>query len=348
MSSSQLKLLALEDKTFLNITVFSKNKEKNLKTDRTEQNKTLCSVPACQSLNSKADNKTDNKAETIPCRRNLPEAIIFGIPKCGTAALNRFLSFHPNISTNPSVELNFFSVNYEKGLDWYRNQLPCASSNQLTIERSTEYFHKLFIPERVWQWNKKIKLLLSVCEPVRRTISHFAMLQSTGSISSNITAERYFLKPKTLKGVFGLRFQQSGNVQIGVMRISDYASHFSAWLRYFPLTQIHLIDGDNLSRDPYTEVSAVEQFLGVGHYIKRENFVFNSTKGFFCYNNKLTKADRAVNVNEHSDNKDMVCLAPGKGRKHPDIDEKVISWMKSVFKPSNQQFFKIVNRNFKW
>ena len=323
LSSSQLKLLATEDKTLVKKTFISKTKENSV--------------------------KTENKEETIQCTRKLPEVLIIGIPKCGTAALQAFLRFHPNISTNMSKELNFFSKNYEMGIDWYRNQLPCSSPNQLTIERSAEYFYKQFVPERVKKMNKKMKLLLNVCEPVRRTISHFAMFQAVGYVSPNITAERYFLKPKTLPGVFGLRVKSDNkSAENVIMVISDYVRHFSSWLRYFPLKQFHLIDGDNLSRDPYTEISAVEKFLGIGQYIRKENFIYNATKGFYCYNKRLTNGGGKVKVDDSSNDKYVRCLVPSKGRKHPDIDEKVISWMKSIFKSSNKKFFKIVNRNFDW
>ena len=64
---------------------------------------------------------------------------------------------------------------------------------------------------------------------------------------------------------------------------SIYSRHFLSWRRYFPLKQFHIVDGDNLSRDPFEEISAVENFLELPNYTKKDDFIYNTTKGFFCY-----------------------------------------------------------------
>jgi len=53
--------------------------------------------------------------------KNLPQAIIIGVKKCGTRALLKFLSIHPAIAAS-STEIHFFdtSKNFLLGLDWYR------------------------------------------------------------------------------------------------------------------------------------------------------------------------------------------------------------------------------------
>jgi amino acid transporter len=53
--------------------------------------------------------------------KNLPQAIIIGVKKCGTRALLKFLSIHPAIAAS-STEIHFFDSpkNFQLGLDWYR------------------------------------------------------------------------------------------------------------------------------------------------------------------------------------------------------------------------------------
>lgn len=41
------------------------------------------------------------------------------------------------------------------------------------------------------------------------------------------------------------------------IQISQYAVHVLRWLREFPREQIHIINGDNLIRDPYAEINKV-------------------------------------------------------------------------------------------
>lgn len=51
--------------------------------------------------------------------KKLPQAIIIGAKKCGTRALLKFISAHPNVSA-AGAEVHFFDRFYHMGLDWYR------------------------------------------------------------------------------------------------------------------------------------------------------------------------------------------------------------------------------------
>ena len=268
-----------------------------------------------------------NPTSKKKCTKKLPSVLTIGAPKCGTGALSAFLYFNPNIVLNPDKELNFFSKHYHLGTNWYKHQMPCSNSDQLTIERSTEYLYSEGVPERVRNMNQKMKLLLSVCEPLRRTISHFAMSQAHGVIPRGITLGEYLLNSSSAEGL------QAASFDLLQLKASMYSRHLSSWLRYFALKQFHIVDGDNLSRDPFEEISAVERFLGLRNYTKKEDFIYNKTKGFFCYK-------KAVG--------EPYCLPPGKGRKHPDIGENIALLLKTFYQPYNLEFYNLSRRAFNW
>jgi hypothetical protein len=52
--------------------------------------------------------------------------------------------------------------------------MPLARNGQLTIEKSPSYFNSLEAPRRIYEMNKKIKLVLAVREPVERLLSNYA------------------------------------------------------------------------------------------------------------------------------------------------------------------------------
>ena len=54
------------------------------------------------------------------------------------------------------------------------------------------------------------------------------------------------------------------------------------WLNTFPMTQIHVVDGDKFIRAPWDELRLLETFLGLEPELTEENFYFNKSKGFFC------------------------------------------------------------------
>jgi [heparan sulfate]-glucosamine 3-sulfotransferase 5 len=39
------------------------------------------------------------------------------------------------------------------------------------------------------------------------------------------------------------------------------------WLKYFPLAQFHIVNGDRLIKKPWQEVVRVEKFLRVDHQV---------------------------------------------------------------------------------
>lgn len=64
-----------------------------------------------------------------------------GVRKCGTRALLEMLYLHPMVQ-KAAGEVHFFDrdENYNKGLEWYRMQMPHSYHGQITIEKSPSYF----------------------------------------------------------------------------------------------------------------------------------------------------------------------------------------------------------------
>ena len=258
------------------------------------------------------------------CVKQLPRALIIGAPKCGTAALSAFLSFHPNISIEKNKEINFFSTNFNLGFDWYKEKLPCSKSEQLVVERSSNYFITEAAIDRIWRMNKHTKLILIVCDPVRRAISQFAMSLERNKLKTPTTSFENFVYPD------GKPRKRNGYI----IKNSNYSLFFELWRRVFPMEQFHILNGDNLKTNPWEEVAAVEPFLGIKDHYRRNYFVYNKTKGFFCYKDDSMES--------------LSCLTPSKGRKHPDVNERTKTRLAKFYRPYNELFFKQCNKTFSW
>ena len=115
------------------------------------------------------------------CERRLPQCLIIGNYKCGTRELIDYMSMHPRIEVrniHHFYEISFFDLNYHLGLEWYRKEMPCSFSYQITVEKSPDYFHNKEAPARIHRMNSSIKLIALVREPVTRTISWFTFWRS--------------------------------------------------------------------------------------------------------------------------------------------------------------------------
>ncbi|XP_050712534.1 heparan sulfate glucosamine 3-O-sulfotransferase 5-like isoform X2 [Eriocheir sinensis] len=257
-------------------------------------------------------------------QRRLPQALIIGVRKCGTRALLEMLNLHPHIQKN-GMEMHFFDEDerYANGLEWYRKKMPYSFDNQVTIEKTPSYFISREAPARIRAMNSTIKLLLIVRDPATRVVSDYAQIMET-KLKKGRQVAPFHKRVLTPDGEINDGFK--------AIQISQYAVHVLRWLREFPREQIHIINGDNLIRDPFAEINKVQQFLRLPPYITPDNFYFNETKGFYCMRNETFQK----------------CLAEAKGRPHPYVDPTVMSQLRKFFVPFNEQFYEMVGQNFGW
>ncbi|XP_016084380.1 heparan sulfate glucosamine 3-O-sulfotransferase 5 isoform X1 [Sinocyclocheilus grahami] len=258
--------------------------------------------------------------------KQLPRAIIIGVRKGGTRALLEMLSLHPAV-VKASQEVHFFDndENYDRGVDWYLKKMPFSFPHQITIEKSPAYFITDEVPERIFKMNSSIKLLLIVREPTTRAVSDYTQVLE-GKERKNKTYNKFeelVIDTKTCEV----------NTKYKAVRTSIYTKYLEHWLKFFPIEQFHIVDGDHLITDPLPELKLVEQFLNLPSRISQYNLYFNATRGFFClhFNFMFSK-----------------CLAGSKGRIHPDVNLSIKEKLQRFFHPFNQKFYQITGRTFNW
>ena len=108
-----------------------------------------------------------------------------------------------------------------------------------------------------------------------------------------------------------------------------YIRHLKNWLKYFPLQQILILNGEKLITDPYSVLQIVEKYLNLKPLIKPGNFVFDKNKGFMCIRRK----------------RKIGCLDDSKGRKHIDISNELRSKISEFYEPYNKQLFELIEQD---
>ena len=276
-----------------------------------------------QSLTSISANRKRNS------KKRFPNAIIFGVKKGGTRALIEMLNFHPLIK-RPKREPQFFSLHFENGLKWYIDLMPLTKENELTIEKSPDYFNMRLAPERLYNvTSDKIKLILVVRHPITRAISDYVhFLNNVG----NATMYSSFEKKVILNGTV--------NSHTSEINKSMYDVHYERWLKWFKKEQILIVNGEELITHPVTELSKVEAFLNLRHYFTKEMFIFNKEKGFYCWKTLNGRTNRAKTR--------MKCLGSSKGREHPTVSEDTLDKIRKFLKPHAERFCSLAAVNFSW
>ncbi|ELT92115.1 hypothetical protein CAPTEDRAFT_199986 [Capitella teleta] len=265
-------------------------------------------IPAADHFASSRPKESQNAT------RKLPDCIIIGARKGGTRAVSHFLKKNPKIITT-DTEVNFFGddTNYAKGIPYLTSLFPKIRPDQILIDKTADYFTAWSVPQRLHEYNKDIKLILVVRDPITRCISDYHFLRRF--------AERELLvDPDT------------GQIQydFGGLYRSKYSKFFENWLKYFKLSQIHIVDGDKLANEnPALQLRKIEKFLGVEAVIQEEEFYYLEDKKYWC-------------------SRTMGCLGSEKGHIFPTIDPAVETKIRQFLKPFNENFYNQTGINFGW
>lgn len=254
-------------------------------------------------------------------KQRLPQAIMIGSGHCGTRALLDFLQMHPHVVVAHS-EVHYFDDNFHRGLDWYRGQMPLSYSNQITLEKSPSYVMVPQAAREVYAMNKDVKLLMVVKDPVVTLMSAFSRRVPI----ENAPIQYTFLRTENGK--------RSVNSELYSVVRGMYSVHLKHWLKYFPLSQLHVLDGGALVKDPITQIQAVERFLGVPARLDENNFVFNKTKGFYCMKPFTMRMPK--------------CLGKNKGKPHVTLDPEVKKLLYDFYRPYNLELFQLLGKSFDW
>ena len=267
---------------------------------------------------------------TSDLQRRLPHCIIIGEMKCGTRALLTYIDLHPDIAT-VVPEVHFFDTRYNNGLEWYRDQMPLSKPDQLTMEKTPEYYKSTDAVEGIRAMNASIKLILVVRDPVDRSVSDW-MHNCRRLRHANDKTAAQICQTYERSGV--LTITGAVNASSRFISRSMYATRIESWTRRFPLgTQLLVVDGEKLVSDPLSEIVRVENFLGLRNYITKQNLVFDEKKGFYCM---------------IFDDGHRQCLGHDKGIPHPDLNPQVQAKLRKFFKPINRDFYKAVQHDFGW
>src|SRR4051794_20653441 len=115
--------------------------------------------------------------------RVMPTFLIIGGQRCGSTSLFSYLARHPAVGRSRGKEVHFFTLEYERGLAWYRSHFPTRLTVASTRRRlgvdmiageATPYylFHPL-APYRVQAVLPEARLIAVLRDPVDRAYSHY-------------------------------------------------------------------------------------------------------------------------------------------------------------------------------
>jgi len=252
----------------------------------------------------------------------LPDFLIIGAAKSGTSSLYEYLNHHPSILPCVVKEPNYFTVYYDRGLDWYKSCFPFKIQKIFTQgqkfiigEATARYYWYPFAAEHAHRVVPKAKIILLLRNPIDRSYSHYKMRFNNRKVKQSFE-EEIRDEPKNLEGEWGkmlndesyfsFKFNSNGYLSKGL-----YINYVKKWFEFFPKNQILVIKAEDFFSDPEKITNQTLEFLGMRPF-------------------KLKKYE--------------IMRKGLESQLKPETRQKLVEY----FKPYNQHLYKFLERDFGW
>ena len=194
-----------------------------------------------------------------------PNFMIIGAEKCGTTSLYQYLRQHPAVMSPIEKEIDFFDMEYQRGLDWYLAHFPSMPEQPgwITGETSANYLYSKEAPARVFEHFPNLQLIVILRNPIERALSRYSMMVRNGvedrSFEDIVSQEMQQIeRSTTAEGIPWSvlnRCRHLGN--------SLYYYHLQRWLSHFPKDQLHILQSEALFAQPTQVLSQLCDQLGI-------------------------------------------------------------------------------------
>lgn len=187
--------------------------------------------------------------------------VLAGAQKAGTTALHYFLEQHPAISLPDAQELHFFD-NEEifSGRPDYRElhrRFRPTRRSVVAGECTPIYLYWRPVMERIWNYNRRMKLIVVLRNPVERAFSHWNMQRERGLDTLDFL-DAIEAEPARQEASRPLQSRRFSYVDRGM-----YSVQLERVFQFFPREQIHILKYETFRDEQKQSLAAVSNFLGV-------------------------------------------------------------------------------------
>lgn len=173
---------------------------------------------------------------------DLPGLLLLGAPKCGTTTLAQWWHEQPRGFTAPEKEVGFFTVEWWRGVDWYRGRFTGLTGDQVGCDASPGYLYEPRALDRIAQLLPSARLAVVLREPVARVWSHWTYNAALG------------IEPRSFDQVLREEHADEWRTPPGFPISYLHGSHYLRGLQdvvdRFDREQLLVLFSEDLRRDP--------------------------------------------------------------------------------------------------
>ena len=209
--------------------------------------------------------------------------VVAGVQKAGTTAIHDFLAQNPQVALLRDQALHFFDKeehfngepdyrillgNFDPGWRW-----------RVAGEVTADYLYYPRALERIARYNPKMKLVISLRNPVGRAFSQWNMRRAKGQEPLE------FLDALKRDQEIGVWKGPRGNAYLAR---SFYIPQLEQVFKLFPREQVLIIKYEDLRADPFPIADRIFDFIGV----RRVSRLKNKERNVGSYSRKITPQER--------------------------------------------------------
>ena len=228
--------------------------------------------------------ESENKEEINTC---LPNFLVLGGMKCGSSALHYNLNQHhqvfcPGPETKQRVifeseftisdfkaglsrpdnkEIDFFNVNYDKGIKFYEKLFDVDKPFKGEVSPNYFYGDPQRLAPRIKFSLGNIKLIISIRDPLKRAYSHWNHIQQ--------------INPHWGEKYYNVSFEEALQVndeENKLIKRSTYFHRIKKWEEYFTPNNVYVLLQESMLANPQEEHNKIMEFLGGEPFANDVNF----------------------------------------------------------------------------
>jgi len=189
----------------------------------------------------------------------LPNTIIIGAQKAGSTSLYDWIGQHPDVYAPKLVkDTHFFSNDelYNKGLHQLANFYPKHQGEKIVLAGDVNYIFHDFVAKRLYDFDKDLKLILILRNPVERAKSAYYYFKQ------HLQEEQTFEKAieDELSGKLKTVKQQAN---FAYLSHGYYYEQLQVYLQYFKASQVKILIFEQLINDKERHLKSCFSFLEI-------------------------------------------------------------------------------------
>lgn len=213
----------------------------------------------------------------------VPDFFVVGAPKCGTTAINKFLSQHPDIFISARKELHYFGGdldwrNYSMSKEEYFSYFCEVDSKQIAGETSVFYLFSKDAADEIKTWNPNSRIIAIIRDPMEMIPSLHRQFLKTGNEFILDLEEALDAEPERKKGNKLPRKENMGlNQGLFYSEMARYSEQLERYFQVFGRDRVHVILYEDFKKNPASVYRGILEFLGVDPTFQPE-FSYINTK----------------------------------------------------------------------